>query len=581
MKIDLKRYARMFREGVVRVAKAYPVETALAIYACVCGLLTYELDWVHSFAQLNLVPIFFVLALAVNNLAGCGPWRKVYWVCWVPIVPLSLWAGLGAWIGTTQHVVTLGILAPLALLASSRAVSNDRFVSDAMIWLRSLVLAELFANVALGLFYAILYSTTYIFGLEGAWIRHVAVWAVTICESLAVPMLFLMMADRWRGAGVRGGRVLTVLLDYIVAPALLIYTAILYLYAAKILVMRSLPEGGVAYLVFGFTMTALIVKALRELLTSRRYGWFFDRFSLVSLVPLALFWVGVARRVGEYGLTVPRVWLLVCGGLMTLCVLLFLSCRTGRYLWVCIAGFVIFASVAYVPAFAPEPIAVRSQLNRTERLARHLELLDDTGAIRLEALCRMDSLRRSDIREFYEAADYVADRDSAAFARFGVEMRQIRESIPPKYRDYVVYGWELAADTVQAEEVAACLNAVAPFGFRVPDAGGYSELHVRMKSWTGDGTPGFRLEEGDLHLRFGGGHPDAVIPSAALVAGLLRSAGIGEGVVPDAEYLQNAPGEPLVYRDEELLIVFSSVTFESHDTGLRVSDAEIDAVLTR
>mgnify|MGYP006893930970 CR=1 FL=1 len=68
---------------------------------------------------------------------------------------------------------------------------NDRFVNGALVWLRSGALALLFANVALGLFYAILYSATYIFGLDGAWIEHVAVWAVTICETLAVPLLFL------------------------------------------------------------------------------------------------------------------------------------------------------------------------------------------------------------------------------------------------------------------------------------------------------------------------------------------------------------------------------------------------------
>ena len=42
---------------------------------------------------------------------------------------------------------------------------NDRFVNGALVWLRSGALALLFANVALGLFYAILYSATYIFGL--------------------------------------------------------------------------------------------------------------------------------------------------------------------------------------------------------------------------------------------------------------------------------------------------------------------------------------------------------------------------------------------------------------------------------
>ena len=161
------------------------------------------------------------------------------------------------------------------MLLSLRAVRNDRFVNGALVWLRSGALALLFANVALGLFYAILYSATYIFGLGGAWIEHVAVWSVTICETLAVPLLFLMMADRWRDAELRGSRILEMLLNYIVTPALLIYAAILYLYMAKILVTWTLPEGGVAYLVFGFTMTALAVKALGQLLEKRIYDWFF------------------------------------------------------------------------------------------------------------------------------------------------------------------------------------------------------------------------------------------------------------------------------------------------------------------
>ncbi|MFQ7503592.1 MAG: hypothetical protein ACLRMJ_11720 [Alistipes finegoldii] len=116
-------------------------------------------------------------------------------------------------------------------------------VCDALLWLRSGVLAVFFANVALGLFGAILFSTTYIFGLEGAWIDHVWTYALIVFETFAVPVLFLMMADRWREAGYESNRILEILLNYIVAPALLIYTAILYLYMAKILVTWSLPEG--------------------------------------------------------------------------------------------------------------------------------------------------------------------------------------------------------------------------------------------------------------------------------------------------------------------------------------------------
>ena len=201
MKAKLEYCLRWLREGAVRVVRSYPVETLLALYACIRCLLTYELDWSEEelFNRLGLVPLFFALALAVNNLAGRGPWRKVYWVVWAPIVPLTLWSGLGDWIESASFRISLGILAPLLLLLSLRAVRNDRFVNGALVWLRSGALALLFANVALGLFYAILYSATYIFGLGGAWIEHVAVWSVTICETLAVPLLFLMSDETRMG----------------------------------------------------------------------------------------------------------------------------------------------------------------------------------------------------------------------------------------------------------------------------------------------------------------------------------------------------------------------------------------------
>ena len=335
MKKKLESCLRWLREGAVRVVRSYPVEMLLALYACVGCLATYELQWDDDLllVKLALVPLFFALALALNVLAGRGPWRRVYWVSWVPLVPLSLWGGLEAWVGSAPFSHLARHTGSVAAAVEPADRAERPFVSGTVIWLRSGALALLFANVALGLFYAILYSTTYIFGLEGEWIGDVAVWAVTICETLAVPLLFLMMADRWRGAELRGNRILEVLLNYIVTPALLIYAVILYLYMVKILVTWSLPEGGVAYMVFGFTMTALAVKALGQLLEKRIYDWFFNRFSLVSLPVLVLFWIGVVRRTNEYGLTEPRVYLVVCGGLMTFCVLLFLLRRAGRYLW--------------------------------------------------------------------------------------------------------------------------------------------------------------------------------------------------------------------------------------------------------
>ena len=116
MKAKLERYLRWLREGFLQMLRLHPVESALTVYACAGCLLTYELDWDHSLPKLALAALFFAVALVVNNLAGRGPWRRVYWVSWTPIVPLSLWGGLEAWIVSEPAFLTFGILVPLALL---------------------------------------------------------------------------------------------------------------------------------------------------------------------------------------------------------------------------------------------------------------------------------------------------------------------------------------------------------------------------------------------------------------------------------------------------------------------------------
>ncbi|UEA86814.1 DUF4153 domain-containing protein [Alistipes senegalensis] len=582
MKAKLEYCLQWLRDGAVRVVRSYPVETLLALYACIRCLLTYELDWSEErlFNGLALVPLFFALALAVNNLAGRGPWRKVYWAVWTPIVPLTLWSGLGAWVESAPFRISLGILAPLLLLLSLRAVRNDRFVNGALVWLRSGLLALLFANVALGLFYAILYSTTYIFGLEGKWIEHVAVWAVTIVETLAVPVLFLMMADRWRGAEMIGNRILEILLNYIVTPALLIYTAILYLYMAKILFTWSLPEGGVAYMVFGFTMTALAVKALDRLLVKRIYDWFFDHFSLVSLPMLVLFWIGVVRRTNEYGLTEPRVYLLVCGGLMTFCVLLFLSQRAGRYLWVCLAAWVSFAVLAYVPCFEPGRIAVQSQLQRAERLAERLGRLGEDGRLLLTPVLLADTVHKKEYRQLYESLDYIR-RDSAAFARFGVKrnLDDLAAIFPEAMRDYVRWGYDWSrVDTAVVECVDTnIIELEAPVNVRFEVNAEYPHYYTNLRNWYSDDSYNIRNDTLCLYL----GKEGAVyrIPCRDLLERQLERSGFdpAEACEPTPEQLLRL----LDYRDDRCRILFENIKLERTDSAVVIQGVSINAVLMR
>lgn len=572
MKHRIGNLAAILKTGAADVLRRHPIEAVLLFGLTVALIVCYEWEW-RPDERLLVMGWGAVLLLAVNLLAGRGVWRRIYWVAWAPLVPLALWPGFPDWIASAQAVITVAILTPLALLACRRAVDNRRFVADAVIYLRSGILAMLFAYVAYGLFEAILWSAAYIFGFGDAeWVAHLSMDLLFTTQFFVAPMLFLMMFDRWENAGIVGSRILEVLLNWVVSPAVTIYAAILYLYMAKILVTWTLPEGGVAYLVFGFTMTALVVKAMRTLLEKRTFDWFYDRFSLVSLPIVALFWVGVARRIGEYGLTEPRIYLVVCGGVMTVCVLLFLSRRAGRYLWVVLAAMTAFAALAYIPCLEPERVAVRSQLQRAERVAELLGRLDADGRLLLTPMPLADTVYKKEYRQLYESLDYIR-RDSAAFARFGVkkDLDDLAAIFPEGMRDYVRWGYVTVVETVSRDiDVSLPVNA----SFEV--VGGYSRYYTNLNYWSNDG---YRFDGDTLRLWLGAKQVMLDIPGTELLEALLQTSGFepAKDSVPNEEQTMRL----LDYRSERCRIVFDRLTINRGDSLATLSDVTVHSVWMR
>lgn len=571
MKAKLERYLRWLREGFLQMLRLHPVESALTVYACAGCLLTYELDWDHSLPKLALAALFFAVALVVNNLAARPVAARLLGKLDTDRPAVAL--------GRTRSVDSLGAGFPdLRHTGPAGAADVPPRRAQRTFRLRCAFVAAVgraggvFANVALGLFGAILFSTTYIFGLEGAWIDHVWTYALIVFETFAVPVLFLMMADRWREAGYESNRILEILLNYIVAPALLIYTAILYLYMAKILVTWSLPEGGVAYLVFGFTLFALAVKALQFLMRKRLYDWFFDRFSLISLPTQLLFWVGAIRRTSEYGLTSPRIYLLVCGGLMTLCVVLFLFRRAGRYMYVCLTAFAVFAAFAYVPSLEPERLAVRSQVGRAVRIAESLGRLGDDGRLILTPVPPADSVYREAYHGLYESLKFVERRDTAVFARFGTELDEFAAIFPERMRSYVRWGYDYCN--------SYCVNNIieleAPVNARFEVNAEYPHYYMNLRGWS---DSSYHFGGDTLRLFLGEERAVHRIPCRELLERQLKESGFepSEGCEPTPDQLLRL----LDYRDDRCRILFENIRLERTDSAVVIQGMSINAVLMR
>lgn len=125
-------------------------------------------------------------------------------------------------------------------------------------------------------------------------------------------------------------RAVSFLGQFVLAPILIVYAAILLAYAVEIALTRTLPHGMLGWMVLGFvvagaaTWLLLYPPFMAEKLVVRlfRQGWFW-----LTLVPLALLVIAITVRVLAYGLSPDRL-LLIGGGIWAIALTaLFLSRR--------------------------------------------------------------------------------------------------------------------------------------------------------------------------------------------------------------------------------------------------------------
>ncbi|WP_367714493.1 DUF4153 domain-containing protein [Nitratireductor sp. GISD-1A_MAKvit] len=100
--------------------------------------------------------------------------------------------------------------------------------------------------------------------------------------------------------------------DFAAVPLLIIYSVILHLYVAKIVLTGAVPQGQIGWLVltYGVCIVAVLLLTKPFLDTARAPTRFFVRYwPLLLLIPLGLLFYALSVRVGDFGWTVQRYFL--------------------------------------------------------------------------------------------------------------------------------------------------------------------------------------------------------------------------------------------------------------------------------
>lgn len=106
-----------------------------------------------------------------------------------------------------------------------------------------------------------------------------------------------------------------ILLTYIVIPLITIYTVILYVYFAKILITWEWPKGLVSHLVIWYTALSIgVIFLITPLLETDKISKYFKvLFPKLVLPILLMMFVSIGQRISQYGVTENRYYILVLG----------------------------------------------------------------------------------------------------------------------------------------------------------------------------------------------------------------------------------------------------------------------------
>ena len=301
------------------------------------------------------------------------------------------------------------VLAAILLIVGNKRMDNRPFAAHALHVVTQVFFGLLITGILNLAVIAIVASVFYIFGIDEP--KHFYEHIYQFIWFILAPQICCTLIRQNEDEVSEPFKVLRLILNFILSPAVIIYTVILYAYFIKIVFVWDLPKGGVAWMVMGFITAALVGRVAQSILSQRYYDWFYRRFTLIAIPPLIMYWIGSIYRIRLYSFTESRFYLMVAGVLMTLFVLMLWKKRTRRYqLMVLIFGAAIIL-FTYIPGISAKSIGLSCQKQRLTRLISELKLTDaKTGKLKDEIDMRhikQDSLLCEQYKDASSVISYV------------------------------------------------------------------------------------------------------------------------------------------------------------------------------
>jgi len=392
--------------------RRFPVEFALGIVFFVIAVWDSESStWNEASARMESavnsdILWFFVPLVALSFwLHRVNRWAYLAsFFLFLPLMALDLKPFL--W---TYGFAFTYVLAGILLVVGNRRLDNRSFAAHALHVVTQMFFGLLITGILNMAVMAIVASFFYIFGIDEP--KHFYEHIIQFIWFVLAPQVCSTLIRQNEDEVTEPFKVLRLILNFILSPAVIIYTVILYTYFIKIAFEWDLPKGGVAWMVMGFITVALVGRMAQSILSKRYYDWYYSHFTLIAIPPLIMYWIGSIYRIRLYSFTESRFYLMVAGVLMTLFVLMLWKKRTRKYQLMALIFGAAIILFTYIPGISAKSIGLGCQKQRLAQLISELKLTDArTGKLSDDIDMRrikQDSLLCEQYKDVTSVIDYV------------------------------------------------------------------------------------------------------------------------------------------------------------------------------
>ena len=390
---------------IKNAVSAHPIEIFL-ISAFAIGIWFMELE-PHQGNDHLAYWVFEPMLFIFVYLSRPYSWYRFSWI--VPLVALAI---IGMTNDSAEFYLTspkfwgANFIALLVLLGFPFEKNNQGFTYRNFTNLFHLGLATAVWLLVFGLVAAILFTITTLFNVEFSYSFYSHFY--TSLGIFTQPLFFLVFQQRQAKSEMTLNRIFEILVNFVLAPALMIFTVLLYAYVVQIIFEGVLPKGMLANITLPYLLGGLGVYALRSICAKARWETFFKFYPYLAIVSIVLLWLAIDRRISAYAWTEQRIYLVALATAITIAYAILIVPKARQYRL--ISGVVMVAIFAMTWVVKPQEIAYQSQTARFEQLLKKLNLSDDSGKIRddVDFVERLENMPKSELKDWKEL-DSVSD----------------------------------------------------------------------------------------------------------------------------------------------------------------------------